>query len=226
MRIEKYLADMSLGTRNDIKKLIREQRITVNGQIVTKAGLQVSETDEIRVDGNIVTYINYEYYLLNKPAGYLCTLDDSPNVCQLVNSRRKDLFPVGRLDKDTEGVIIITNDGQLAHHLISPRSNINKTYYVETDKPIAENAAEIFAQGIRFAEFTSLPAEYKPLSETSGLITIQEGKYHQVKRMFEHIGTTVTYLNRIRFAFLEAEDLAKGEYRPLTDQEIEKLKAL
>ena len=226
MRLDKYLADMTDYSRSGIRKLLKDKRITVNGNTEIKADLKVSKDDIICIDDEQINYFTYEYYLLNKPAGYLCTLDNSPNVLELIDSQRRNLCPVGRLDKDTEGLILITNDGQLNHRLLAPKHHVDKTYYVETDKTIPENAADLFSKPMVFEDFTSEPAELVIQDSSKALLTIHEGKFHQVKRMFHKIGCEVTYLKRISFAFLELEDLKTGEYRTLTENEIERLKAL
>ncbi len=223
MRLDKYLADMTDYSRSEIRKLIRDQRITVNAEIVRKPDIKVSETDDIRIDDERIEYVTFEYYLLNKPAGYLCTLDYSPNVLELINSSRKGLSPVGRLDKDTEGLLLITNDGQLNHRLLAPRHHVDKTYYVETDADIPSDAATIFAKPMKFEDFTSEPAQLEILENRKALLTIHEGKFHQVKRMFNRVGCTVTYLKRISFGQLQLGDLETGEYRSLTEQEITEL---
>ena len=135
MRLDKYLADMSLGTRSEVKELIRKGKITVNGKTVKDASLQIRESDSVACEGQEVSYVEYEYYLLNKPKGYICALEDRrhPVIMELIRSRRKDLVPVGRLDLDTEGAILLTNDGQLNHFLLSPKNHVPKTYYAETD---------------------------------------------------------------------------------------------
>lgn len=226
MRLDKFLADMKFGTRSEVKKLIKEKRVIINDIIIDKADHKVNEDTVVYVDDVPVHYVSHEYYLLNKPAGYLCTLDGSPNVVELIDGKRKDLSPCGRLDRDTEGLIIITNDGQLIHRLLSPRHEVKKTYYLETEKALSANAEEILTHPIEFADFTSQPAEYEKLTANSALLTISEGKYHQVKRMIEKTDNLVTYLKRIRFAFLTLEGLKTGEYRPLSSEEIEELSKL
>ncbi len=226
MRLDKYLADMTEYSRSDIKKLIKEKRISVNGETSLKADLKVSNEDAIFIDDEQIIYEQYEYYLLNKPAGYLCTLDYSPNVVELIDSSRRDLSPVGRLDKDTEGLILITNDGQLNHRLLAPKYHVDKTYYVETDIRIPDDAVSTFSKPMEFSDFTSEPATLNILDNNKATLTIHEGKFHQVKRMFQKIGCEVTYLRRISFAFLDLGHLKIGEYRRLTDEEIKKLKAL
>ena len=226
MRLDKYLADMSLGTRSEVKELIREGKITVNGKTVKDASLQIRESDAVACEGQEVSYVEYEYYLLNKPQGYICALEDRrhPVIMELIRSRRKDLVPVGRLDLDTEGAILLTNDGQLNHFLLSPKNHVPKTYYAETDKSIPEEAVGLFEKGLDLGDFTSAPAQLKILGERKAELTIHEGKFHQVKRMFEKVGCTVTCLQRLRFGELTLEGLQTGEYRSLTEEEITALK--
>lgn len=225
MRLDKFLADMQLGTRSEVKKLIQKGHVSIDGQIIKKADFKVNEDTIVYVDGMPIDYVSYEYYILNKPAGYICATEDAthPVIMELIPTIRKDLSPVGRLDKDTEGLIIITNDGELNHRLLSPKSHVDKTYYVEVDTDIPSNAQEIFSKPMEFEEFTSLPAQYENISPTSAYLTIHEGKYHQVKRMFEKIGCTVTFLKRIQFGPLTLDGLETGEYRSLTQEELDAL---
>lgn len=226
MRLDKFLADMSLGTRSEVKKIIASKRIKVNGSIVNKADYQVKEVDEIYFDDQLINYVDYEYYVLNKPKGYICATEDKnyPVVMELINSKRKDLVPIGRLDKDTEGLLLISNDGKLNHHLLSPKSHVIKKYYVEVDTKIPENAEEIFAREMDLGDFIAKPALFERINETSAYLSITEGKYHQVKRMFEKIGCTVTYLKRMEFKNLNLDGLDVGQYRSLTEEEISNLK--
>lgn len=225
MRLDKFLADMQLGTRSEVKKLIQKGHVTINDQVIKKADYKVDETTLVCVDGLPIDYVSYEYYILNKPGGYICATEDAthPVVMELIPTIRKDLSPVGRLDKDTEGLIIITNDGELNHRLLSPKRHVDKKYYVEVDTEIPENAKEIFSKPMEFEEFTSLPAQYENITPTSAYLTIHEGKYHQVKRMFERIGCTVTFLKRIQFGPLTLDGLETGDYRSLTQEELEAL---
>ena len=226
MRLDKYLADMSLGTRSEVKDLIRKGKITVNEKTVKDASYQVKDSDIIACEGQEVSYVEYEYYLLNKPQGYICALEDKryPVIMELITSRRKDLVPVGRLDLDTEGAILITNDGQLNHFLLSPKNHVPKTYYAETDAPIPETAVAEFEKGMDLGDFRSAPAQLKILGEKKAELTIHEGKFHQVKRMFEKVGCTVTFLKRLRFGPLDLQGLPTGEFRRLSREEIEVLK--
>lgn len=226
MRLDKYLADMSFGTRKEVKEIIKEKRVQVNGKTITKADYKVTFEDEIFVDDELIEYIEYEYIILNKPQDYICALEDRryPVIMELIDSIRKDLVPVGRLDVDTEGLILITNDGQLNHKLLAPKSHVDKTYYVEVDAPIPDDAVEIFSKPIDLGDFITQPAKLEVLSENSANLTISEGKFHQVKRMFEKIGCIVTYLRRDKFGPLTLEDLELGDYRDLTEEELNLLK--
>ena len=226
MRLDKYLADMKAGTRSSVKELIRKGRVSVNGEIIKDAGKKIETTDEIRIDGELLTYVEYEYILLNKPQGYVCALEDRryPVVMELLETKRKDLVPVGRLDVDTEGVLLLTNDGMLNHKLLAPKSHVDKKYYAEVDRDIPEEAAELFSQEMDLGDFISKPAHLEILDKRKAFLTIQEGKFHQVKRMFEKIGCTVTYLKRVSFGPLELKDLSVGGYRSLSEEEIEALK--
>jgi len=229
MRLDKYLADMSIGTRSEVKEIIKKKRIKVNGNLVTKFDYNISGEDQVNLDEKLIEYIDFEYYLLYKPSGYICALEDkhTPVIMELIKSKRKDLVPVGRLDKDTEGAILITNDGNLNHQLLSPKHHVLKTYYVEVDNDLNKDNEIIFSRPIQFEDFTSKPAyEYKKLSNNTALLTISEGKYHQVKRMFKYTGSEVTYLKRIKFGSLTLDGLNKGEYRSLTKQEVADLKNL
>lgn len=227
MRLDKFLADMSFGTRKEVKQLLKEKRVQINGKIITKADFKVSFEDEIYVDDELIEYVEYEYLILNKPQGYVCALEDRryPVIMELIESIRKDLVPVGRLDVDTEGLILITNDGQLNHKLLSPKSHVDKTYYVEVDTVIPEDAVDIFAKPMDLDDFITQPAKLEIIDETSANLTICEGKFHQVKRMFEKVGCTVTYLRRDQFGPLTLSDLELGEFRDLTEEEIELLKS-
>lgn len=232
MRLDKFLADMGLGTRSQIREMVRKGRVAVNGCPVRKAEQQVADTDVICCDGRQIAYVETEYYMLYKPAGVLSAVRDKkvPTVVELIGDRkRKDLFPVGRLDKDTEGLLLITNDGALAHRLLAPRRHVAKVYFVRVNGRISEEMAEQFAEGIRIdEELTALPAKMKILNaqetESEAELTIYEGKFHQVKRMFEAVGLTVTYLKRISMGSLVLdESLGKGGFRPLTKEERETL---
>ena len=225
MRLDKYLAEMGAGTRKEIGKAVRAGRVTVNGQTVKNAAMQVTAEDEVSMDGVSVEYEEYVYYMLNKPAGVISATEDARErtVLDLISERqRKGLFPVGRLDRDTEGLLLITNDGGLAHRLLSPRHHVDKVYYARLDGPVGEAEKALFAQGLKVDEaLTALPAELEILEPATEVrVTIREGKFHQVKRMFEAVGREVLYLKRLSMGPLALEEsLPQGAYRRLTAEE-------
>ena len=229
LRIDKYLADCGLGTRSEVKKFIKAKQITVNGEVVVKPEQKIDENvDKVCFKGQTITYEKYVYYLLHKPAG--CVTAKQDNVHKTVmeyfpeDIRAKDIAPVGRLDLDTEGLLLFTNDGPLTHHLLSPTHHIPKTYYAVLDKEVPVSAIEQFKEGVDIGDDKlTLPAELVILSEKEAELTIHEGRFHQVKRMFEAIGCTVTYLKRLSMGTLTLGDLQKGEYRKLTEEEVQAL---
>ena len=233
MRLDKYLAEMGIGTRQEVKKQIRQGKISVNGTVIKAADTKINEKqDEIIANGCLVSYVSCEYYMLNKPAGVISATEDrkETTVLDLIKEKkRKDLFPVGRLDKDTEGLLLITNDGELAHRLLAPKKHVDKVYYAKIRGKVTEEDVRQFEQGINIGtqqnpEMTR-PANLEILesSEESKIrLTIHEGKFHQVKRMFIAVGKEVTYLKRERMGTLCLdENLKPGEYRLLTKEEIE-----
>lgn len=249
IRIDKFLADMSVGTRSQVKALISKGKVKIDGKTVKDASVKLNKrTATVEADGKILKYCTYEYYMLNKPSGVVSATEDKreKTVLDLIDGKvRKDLFPVGRLDKDTEGLLIITNDGELSHKLLSPKNHIDKTYYVETDINIDEHMANLLENGVDIgekkltmkAEVTVLKSDIaNDSSDTSSdtlekaeknisYITIREGKFHQVKRMYKAVGANVTYLKRISMGKLELDsNLKTGEYRLLSDEEISLLK--
>ena len=229
MRIDKYLADCGIGTRSEVKKYIKAKQITVNGELVAKPEQKIDENaDIICFKGQPIAYEKYVYYLLHKPAGCVTAKQDNVHKtvmeCFSDDIRAKDIAPVGRLDLDTEGLLLFTNDGPLTHHLLSPTHHIPKTYYAILDKEVPESAIELFEKGVDIGDDKpTLPAELVILSEKEAELTIHEGRFHQVKRMFEAVGCTVTYLKRLSMGSLVLGDLAKGEYRKLTEEEVEAL---
>ena len=226
MRLDKYLADMKIGTRSQVKELIKKGHIKINDEIVKKSDYKVENNDVIKYDDKQVDYIEYEYIILNKPQGYLSATEDNydKTIMELIDSKRKDLVPVGRLDKDSEGLILITNDGQLNHKLLDPKNHVNKKYYVEVDTKIVDNAEDLFKEPMDLGDFITKPAKFEKIDDYHAYLTISEGKFHQVKRMFSKIGSEVIYLKRISFKNLVLGDLKIGEYRYLTDEELEILK--
>lgn len=234
MRLDKYLADMQKGTRSQIKTWIKKGRIKVNDAVVKTPDFKVElDRDIVLMDNHVVEYVSYEYYMLNKPAGVVTATTDKKEktVLDLIQSKRNDLFPVGRLDKDTEGLLLLTNDGQLAHKILSPKNHIDKTYYTKVKGHIDEHIKALFLNGLQVDDdFCALPAKLDILSynkeedNTTAYITIQEGKFHQIKRMFAAVGSEVLYLKRVSMGTLQLDtNLQLGEYRPLTLSEIESL---
>lgn len=239
IRLDKYLADMGQGTRQEVKEAIRKGRVCVDGETVKKPETKVdADMQEVTIDGKTVGYAAFEYYMLNKPAGVVSATEDKKEktVIDLIEGRkRKDLFPAGRLDKDTEGLLLITNDGALAHRLLSPRKHVDKCYYAKISGHVNEEDVSRFKEGVdignREQKEWTMPAVLEILSYDAGedisevRITIQEGKYHQIKRMFQAVGKEVVYLKRERMGSLVLDEtLPTGGYRELTKEEIERLR--
>jgi 16S rRNA pseudouridine516 synthase len=236
MRLDKFLADMGQGSRKEVKQAIKKGLVEVNGQQVKSDKFQVDEqSDQVSFAGERVRYQKDFYYLLNKPAGVIsATTDREKTVLDLFAAEdyRRDLFPVGRLDKDTEGLLLITNDGQLAHRLLSPKKHVEKEYYAEVRGIMTQEDRQQFLQGIELDGEILMPAQLTILavdeqSETSTItLILHEGKFHQVKRMVQAVGKKVTYLKRIRMGGLQLpNDLPLGEYRLLTEKELAQLSA-
>jgi 16S rRNA pseudouridine516 synthase len=235
LRLDKYLADMGIGTRSELKLWIRKGRVTVNGLVCKRPEQKVvAGEDVVCFDDTCLEYTKYVYYMLHKPAGVVSATTDNLNktVLELIKDHNiKDLFPVGRLDKDTEGLLLITNDGELAHRLLSPRKHVDKVYYARVRGAVTEKEENIFTAGVDIGEESlTLPAKLKILNSediSEVELTIQEGKFHQVKRMFEAVGKEVIYLKRLSMGTLILDErLAPGEYRELTEKELEALKQL
>lgn len=233
LRLDKFLADMGVGTRSELKNFIRKGRVKVNGSVCNKPEQKVSaEADEISFDDKKINYITYLYLMLHKPTGVVSATQDnvSKTVLDLIEDKqRKDLFPVGRLDKDTEGLLLLTNDGDLAHQLLSPKKHVDKVYYAKINGKVTDEDIAVFQAGVDIGEGTfTLPAELRILksAELSEIeLTIREGKFHQIKRMFEAVGKEVIYLKRLSMGTLILDSsLEPGEYRELTAKELEDLK--
>lgn len=220
---------MGAGTRSEVKKLVRAGRVTINGAVAEKPEQKVDpETDTVCLDGEALLYAAYEYYLFHKPAGCVSATEDKIHktvMDYLTDTLRDDLFPVGRLDIDTEGLLLITNDGALAHELLSPAHHVKKTYYARVAGRVTEEDARLFQQGVDIGEEKlTKPAELVILTsgeESEIELTITEGKFHQVKRMFQAVGKEVVYLKRLSMGPLTLpETLLPGEYRALTQEEL------
>lgn len=223
---------MGIGTRSEVKKAVTKGQVTVNGQIMKKPEVKIdTQADEVLYQGQRVCYMEYEYYMLNKPAGVVSATEDHRDrtVIDLIDSKkRRDLFPVGRLDKDTEGLLLITNDGALAHRLLSPKKHVDKVYYARIQGRVTDEDVKAFAVGLDIGEEQpTLPGELRILrsdEESEIELTIREGKFHQVKRMFEAVDKEVLYLKRIKMGSLVLDEtLENGAYRELTKEEIEAL---
>ena len=233
VRLDKFLADAGAGTRSEVKKYIQKGQVQVNGKSVKKPELKVTEEDQVVMNGQeIHAAPEYVYYLFNKPAGCVSATEDSRDKTVLdyieEKDRRKGLFPVGRLDKDTEGFLLITDDGPLAHELLSPKKHVDKIYYAKIQGKVDESDVKAFADGVDIGDDT--PAKSADLrilksgEESEIELTITEGRFHQVKRMFHAVGKEVVYLKRLSMGSLILDKtLAKGEYRSLTEEEIRKL---
>ncbi|MBR2374034.1 MAG: rRNA pseudouridine synthase [Lentisphaeria bacterium] len=228
IRLDKYLSEATSYSRKDVRVLVKRKSITVNGAIAGTADMKVDEkNDSVSVNNTPVIYRKFIYLMLNKPQGYLSATEDDrdPVVTDLVPEELKHFspFPVGRLDKDTEGLLLLTNDGQFDHELMSPRKNLYKRYYAELDAPAEEQDMEIFASGMEFKEFTAKPArlEIDPDDPRKVHVEIAEGKYHQVKRMCERVGKNVVFLKRVAVGGLKLDESLKcGEVRELTAEEL------
>lgn len=232
IRLDKYLADMGVGTRAEVKKYIKQGKVTVDGAVVKSAELKIDQkVQQVMFQGALIGYEEFEYYMLHKPAGVISATTDSKDktvVDIISDKKRKDLFPVGRLDKDTEGLLLITNDGDLAHKLLSPKKHVDKVYYAKVDGIVSEEDVKAFREGVSIGQGEiAKPAVLEILKADTVSeikVTIQEGKFHQVKRMFHTIGKEVLYLKRLSMGSLVLDDsLPLGAYRKLTREELEEL---
>ena len=233
MRLDKYLCETGFGTRSQVKDLLKKGQVMVNGEVVKKPELKIDETtDQILCQGKKASYQKNIYLMLHKPAGVVSATEDNREKTVLDLVRPEDwkngLFPVGRLDKDTEGLLLLTDDGELAHRLLSPKKHVDKTYYAKIDGQVTEEHVKQFREGLDNGdEKKTLPAVLTillsgPVSEIE--VTIHEGRFHQIKRMFEAVGCKVTYLKRLSMGSLVLDEtLPPEEYRPLTEAELEGL---
>ena len=231
MRLDKYLSDMGAGTRSELKKDIRKGGAIIDGKVVKDPGFSVDTSSHVVFKGAVIAYEEFAYYMLNKPAGIISASEDDnePTVVDLISEpKRKDMFPVGRLDRDTEGLLLITNDGALSHRLLSPKHHVDKVYYARVSGILTDSDVELFREGLVLTDgLECLPADLKILSVSGdeyiseAEITVREGKFHQVKRMFSSVGAEVLYLRRLSMGPLTLDpDLAPGEYRRLTPDEM------
>lgn len=230
MRLDKFLAHANYGTRREVKKIIRSGWVSVNDQIVKNDDFKIDENkDIICVDNEQVIYQQFYYIMLNKPNGYVSAIIDDryPTVIDLIyEDYALDLFPVGRLDLDTEGLLLLTNDGSLSHELLSPKKHVDKEYYVELEKDFNDQDIKTLEAGVAINDQeVCKEAKVKRIDNNKMMLIIQEGKYHQVKRMMHAIDNEVTYLKRVRMGSLKLDEtLPLGEYRALNEEEIKMLK--
>ena len=235
MRLDKLLANMGYGSRKEVKVLLKQKAVTVDGEVVKDSAMHVDpEQQNVSVFGERVEYIEFIYVMMNKPPGVISATEDRQDqtVIDLLDPyiQHFEPFPVGRLDKDTEGLLLITNDGNLAHNLLSPKKHVPKWYYAKIDGVVTEADIEVFAQGVTLDDgYHTKPGELKIVAsgdESEIELMIQEGKFHQVKRMFEAVGKKVTYLKRLSMGPLQLdEELELGDYRGLTKDELTSLLA-
>ena len=229
-RLDKFISSQLAGvSRKDARELIKRGAVTVNDTTERSADRKIdAEKDVVAVSGEVIGYKRFLYIMLNKPAGVVCATRDglSETVLGLLppDLRRDGLFPAGRLDKDTVGFVLITDDGALAHRILSPKSHVDKEYFVRLRDDIPENAEDMFAEGVVLDGEKCLPAKLNRISARECELTLHEGKYHQIKRMFEALGNEVVYLKRISIAGIKLdENLSEGQARELTIDELDKL---
>lgn len=229
MRLDKFISSCGYASRREVKKLVKLGAVTVDGETAKSADMNVSVQASVCVNGKTLRYREFVYIMLNKPAGYVSATEDKkyPVVTELIGAEYAhfNVFPVGRLDIDTEGLLILTNDGNLTHKLTSPKKNIYKKYFARLDRAAQPSDIDEFAEGMVFKDFTAKPARLEITENPCEVyIQIAEGKFHQVKRMCERVGKTVTYLKRVSIGALELDiSLKPGESRELTDSELELL---
>lgn len=230
MRLDKFMCETAELTRSEAKTAVKKGFVSVNGQVVKSSDCKIEESsDTVTFQGKQLTFAKFHYYILHKPAGVITATEDKAQktvLDLLTGIPTKNLFPVGRLDKDTEGLLLITDDGELSHRLLSPKKHVDKTYYAMLKRPINAEDVKALTEGVDIGdEKMTMPAKVQVLSATEVELTIKEGRFHQVKRMMQAVGNEVVYLKRLSMGPLTLPaDLEKGSFRPLNEFEIEKLK--
>ncbi len=224
MRLDKFVSDGAAMTRSESRKAIKNGRVSVENKIVKDIAFQVSENCNVLLDGREISYREFVYIMLNKPQGYVSATEDKKQKTVLdildPSYSRYQLFPVGRLDIDTEGFLLLTNDGELAHNMLSPNKNVGKTYFLRLEKPITEKEIKALETGVDIGECVTKPAKAERISENEINLTITEGKFHQIKRMARAVGNEVVYLKRLSYGdFSLDKTLETGNYRALTEKE-------
>ena len=232
MRINKYLASSGIASRRESDKLVQDGRVTVNGKVVS-LGIEVSDSDKVCVDGKPVSIKKNEYYILKKPKGYICSVSDDrgrKTVLDLMPKNIGRIYPVGRLDYDSEGLLILTTDGELAQHLTHPSNNVPKTYLVKVEGRLTESDLNPIRSGIEIDGYVTKKSKANIVETnkdfTKAHITIYEGKNREIRKMFSAIGKEVSLLKRIKIGELSLKGLDRGEYRKLTNHEVEYLKSI
>ncbi|MFC3418445.1 pseudouridine synthase [Salinicoccus hispanicus] len=228
MRLDKYLANAGTGSRSAVKAMIKKKRVEVDGTVVTDPKLETDHDSTVMVDGVRILLESHIYIMLNKPKGVISSTEkeQARTVIDLIDHPQKDeLFPVGRLDKDTTGLLLITNDGKFAHELMSPKHKVGKTYIAELRDEVSQSDIQKIEHGIPLKDFTTAPAAAMKLAARKVELTITEGKYHQVKRMFQYLENEVIDLHRTHIGGLRLDDtLPKGHYRRLDENEFKLIK--
>ncbi|WP_374140542.1 pseudouridine synthase [Leptotrichia hongkongensis] len=237
MRLDKFLANSGIGTRKEVKDILKNKKISVNDTFVKDGKIQIDEEkDIVKYQDKIIYYKPFVYIMMNKPAGVISATEDNHHktVIDLLNNeyRTYDIFPVGRLDIDTEGLLLLTNDGVLSHNLLSPKKHVDKKYYVKIANSLSDDDIKMLENGIKLEEnFVTKKAKVEIIcnnsekNENLAYITISEGKFHQVKRMFKAVNNEVLYLKRVKMGGLSLDEKLKlGEYRELTEEELNNLK--
>ncbi len=226
MRLDRFLSNMGKASRSECSRLARAGKISVNGVVVKRCDVHIDESkDTVVFCGNVVTYKKYAYIMLNKPQGYVSATDDDRELTVLEllpdEERRLGLFPCGRLDKNTLGLVILTNDGESAHRLLSPKHHVSKVYKFECRLPLLDKDVKRLEAGIDIGGYVTKPCKIEMSDEAHGQITLTEGKYHQIKRMLEAVDNKITYLERIAFGGIVLDSsLERGMWRYLTDDEL------
>ena len=225
MRLDKFLTECGLGSRKEVKKLLDNGKIRVNDAIIKNPQTNIKENvDKIEFEGKTLMYKEFRYYIMNKKSGYITATEDprEKTVMELLPDWviKKDLAPVGRLDKDTEGLLLFTNDGKLAHSLLSPKKHVDKTYYAQLEKEIGEEEIKRLEEGVDIGGYLTQPAKAKKIGDKEIELTIREGKFHQVKKMLEAVSNKVIYLKRLTFGKLELNNMELGEVREINLEDI------
>ena len=227
MRLDKYLSKYLNLSRKDLKKYMKNHTVKINDKNISDLSINVSFNDSIYLDNELIEYSEYIYLMMNKPSGFVCSTSniDGISVLSLLPSKinKKELSIVGRLDKDTKGLLLLTNDGTFLHNVTSPKKNITKTYYVEFSGTISSIYKKVELSGIQFKDYTTKPFEIYDLCENSLYIKVTEGKFHEVKKIIHYLGGEVTLLKRVQIGSLSLNDLKEGEIRLLSEDELREI---